>query len=118
MKKGKSIVSSFSFVLVRARSWMVLFLWFPVFARAHGTEFVLAKLQLMPGAVRLEMTVDYGQNPMVETEGDAREVLTHVLRTRVGESTDELKSLRFEKRTQFDPTTPIFDPKQQDPEPH
>jgi hypothetical protein len=45
-------------------------------------------------------------------------VLRHVLRTRVGESYAELSSLRFEKRTQFDPTTPIFDPKQQDPEPH
>ena len=51
---------------------------------------------------------------MIRSEKEAREVLGHLFRVRIGGKTRELSALapvRFEKRANFDPSAPIpFDP--------
>lgn len=79
-------------------------------AHAHSTDFILAKVTAREGGVDLELTADYGGNPMFASKAEAQEVLTKVLRARVNGADSNLTALaplRFEERKQFDPTTPI-----------
>ncbi len=82
----------------------------PAESFGHATEFILAKVIPRPGGVDVEVTADYGGNPMLTSEAEARRVLSHLLRVRAGETDAEIASFaapRFEERTAFDPTTPI-----------
>jgi hypothetical protein len=80
-------------------------------AFGHGSEYVFAKLEFgQTGEVQLELTADYGQNPMISSEDDAEEILRHVLRVCLDGRARELAeqgTLRLEKRTRFDATTPL-----------
>jgi hypothetical protein len=64
--------------------------------------------------VEVELTADYGGNPMFADEAEARTVLSKLLRVHAGSVNRELTALaplRFEERKHFDPTAPIpFDP--------
>lgn len=79
----------------------------------HNGQFLLAKVLVPePGRVQLEVTVDYGANPMVQTEAEAAESLRGVLRViEEGRSVapDELGPVRMEKRAELDPTCPLPD---------
>src|SRR4051812_26414458 len=100
MRSRKTFGPGFSFVLFRA-PWWAAFFCVVVASRAgaHGTEFLLAKLQFDGrGSVRLELSADYAQNPMIEDEDAAEEILRHVLRVREGDQWRELSDLRFEHR--------------------
>ena len=93
------------------RHCIVAALLIPASASGHGNEFILAKLVLAPAAVQLEVTVEYGSNPMVHSEEEAIAVLTDVLRLHspVGSRPlSELAKPRFEKRSKFDPTSPML----------
>ncbi len=84
----------------------------PTSAWAHATDFILVKVSPHAGRVDVELTVDYGGNPMFTDKAEAQAVLTHVVRVRTGAggSTSELATLaplRFEDRREFDPTAPI-----------
>ena len=82
----------------------------PASSFGHATEFILAKVTPHPGGLDVEVTADYGGNPMLTNEAEAREVLSHLLRVRTGNEDASLTSVatpRFEERTTFDPTTPI-----------
>lgn len=80
-------------------------------ACGHGSEFMLAKLIVHPGVVRLEVTADYGENPMLSGEDDARACLQHLLLARSGEGAfrpvTALEPLKFEHRDQLDPDIPL-----------
>lgn len=80
-------------------------------AFGHGSEYIFAKLELgQTGEVQLELTADYGQNPMISNEDDAEEIMRHVLRVNLDGKARELAdqgTLRLEKRTRFDATTPL-----------
>lgn len=79
----------------------------------HNGQFLLAKVFVPePGRVQLEVTVDYGANPMVQTEAEASDALRRVLRViEEGRSVapDELGPVRMEKRAELDPTCPLPD---------
>lgn len=84
----------------------------PTSGWAHATDFILVKVSPHAGRVDVELTADYGGNPMFTDKAEAQTVLTHVLRVRSGDggSTRELAALaplRFEDRRQFDSTAPI-----------
>jgi hypothetical protein len=84
----------------------------PTSGWAHATDFILVKVSPHAGRVDVELTADYGGNPMFTDKAEAQAVLTHVLRLRTGDgsSSSELAALaplRFEDRRQFDPTAPI-----------
>lgn len=82
----------------------------PVAARAHSTDFILVKASPRAGGIDVELTADYGGNPMFTGVDDARGVLTKVLRVHAGGQSWDLGvlvPLRFEERTRFDPTAPI-----------
>jgi len=90
-------------------------------APAHSTEFILAKVTPRPGGVTVELTADYGGNPMFANEAEAGAVLGKVLRVHTGGTMSDLTALapmRFEKRTQLDPTAPIPRDSSTGPEPH
>ncbi len=66
----------------------------PLCALGHGAEFLSAKLTLLPDAeVLLEITADYGSNPMIMDEAAAREALADPVRLRQQESLVPLATL-------------------------
>lgn len=83
----------------------------PLLAFGHACEYLVAKLEVRPGAVRLEITADYGSNPMLPDEDAARIAIQRILEVRgngQGQSAPlgDLAPLVFERRQQWDPATP------------
>jgi hypothetical protein len=96
---------SLRFILLPAFGLML-----PVAGFAHSTEFIFAKVTPGEGKVNVELTADYGGNPMLEDETAARAILSKLLRVHLGRANTpltKLTRLSFEERTQFDPSTPI-----------
>lgn len=84
----------------------------PFIASGHGAQFVLGKVTpAQDGAVRLELTADYEQNPMIDGIGDARHALRDLVAWRVvgpGERDYQpLPEPRFEERSKLDPSIPL-----------
>ncbi|OYW74710.1 MAG: hypothetical protein B7Z37_16605 [Verrucomicrobia bacterium 12-59-8] len=66
----------------------------PLCASGHGAEFLSAKLTLLPDAeVLLEVTADYGSNPLIMDEAAALDALADPLRLRDQETLVPLASL-------------------------
>lgn len=90
----------------------------PPVLSAHGTELLLAKLTISRSAdLSLEVTADYGGNPLIGDEQAAALILPDSLRIRIGEDLHPLSrvgAVRLERRTQPDPGAPLppgsFDP--------
>ena len=80
-------------------------------ASGHGSEMMQVRLQFDDsGAAVLEMTADYGDNPMLGSEEAARTALQDMLRVEVGGQQyklTDLAPLRLEERDQLDPTSPM-----------
>lgn len=80
-----------SIILILAAGGAVLA---PLCAFGHGSEFLSAKLTLLPDAeVVLEVTADYGSNPMIADEAAALEALADPVRLRQGETLVPLTTL-------------------------
>lgn len=66
----------------------------PLCALGHGAEFLSAKLTLLPEAeVLLEITADYGSNPLIMDEAAALEALADPVRLRQGDVLTPLNSV-------------------------
>ncbi|MDZ4289865.1 MAG: hypothetical protein U0984_18010, partial [Prosthecobacter sp.] len=81
----------------------------PLFASGHACEFLVAKMQISEGVVQLEITADYGGNPMIPDEDTARAAVQKILQVHQGgqpKSLEDLAPLAFERRQQWDPATP------------
>ena len=66
----------------------------PLCALGHGTDFLSAKLTLLPDAeVLLEITADYGSNPMIADESAALDALADPIRLRHQETLLPLATL-------------------------
>jgi hypothetical protein len=87
----------------------------PVPVRGHGAEFLFAKLTVCRDReCFLEVTADYGANPMIHGEEDARSAVTGMLE--IAPSADGKDRAEgpagppvIEKRQQLDPSTPGYD---------
>lgn len=72
-------------VVIRISSFVILIS--PLSAFGHGAEFLSARLTLLPDAeVRLEITADYGGNPLITDEAAAKEALIDPIRLRSGDT--------------------------------
>jgi len=94
----------------------------PLLALGHGMEFLQARVLLdTPGKIRVELTADFEDNPLIQNEEDARRILTDAFLVNEGGNVrvwGEVAPLTFEKRDQPDPTAPVpADPTWKDP-PH
>jgi hypothetical protein len=81
----------------------------PLLAFGHACEFLVAKMEVRQGMVQLEITADYGGNPMLPDETAAREAVQRILQVHTaGQShpLQDLAPLTFERRQQWDPATP------------
>ncbi len=80
-------------------------------ASAHNGEFLLAKATpLAGGRVALELTLDYGNHPLIHSEVEARAALSNLLQIQCADRPFELSALaplRFERRTEVDPGCPL-----------
>lgn len=77
----------------------------PLLAFGHACEFLVAKLEIKEGIVQLEITADYGGNPMLADEDAARDAIKRILQ--VSERPlEDFAPLVFERRQQWDPATP------------
>jgi len=75
----------------------------PLCVFGHGAEFLSAKLTLLPEAeVLLEITADYGGNPLITDEAVAKEALMDPVRLMRGESLVPLAELSAANITQHD----------------
>lgn len=84
----------------------------PLLAFGHGVEFLLARLEVLPGKVRVEVTADCEGNLMLPDREAACEAMGRLFEVgRGGEGRrvrwDALAPLRFEKRTKLDETAPL-----------
>lgn len=82
----------------------------PLFASAHGTEFLLGKLTLSPGEMRLELTADCDGNPMIADKKEAAAILPAALHMRTGDEAKPLEAfapIRLQDRTKFDESAPM-----------
>jgi len=88
-----------------------MLLMLPALVRAHGSEFLGAKLQVLPSReLRLEITADYGDNPMIADRAEAEAALKDLMEASVqGKRTPliELAPLTFEDRTKPDRASPL-----------
>lgn len=80
-------------------------------AAGHSSEFLLAKVVIGAGAdVRLEVTADYGQNPLIASREEAAAILPGALQLRREKEDLNLASVRrhtLEDRTELDATAPL-----------
>jgi hypothetical protein len=75
----------------------------PLCALGHGAEFLSAKLTLLPDAeVLLEITADYGSNPLIMDEAAAREALADPVRLRQRDTLTPMNSLGTARIWQHD----------------
>ena len=85
--------------------------WAPLFASAHGTEFLLAKLTFTPqGRATLEVTADWENNPLLDGRDHAARVLPDALQWMDRDQPrpiTELSPFAIEDRSVLDPTCPI-----------
>ncbi|MDP1586434.1 MAG: hypothetical protein Q8M07_01710 [Prosthecobacter sp.] len=73
----------------------------PAGAFGHGAEFLSAKLTLLPDAeVLLEVTADYGGNPLIADEAAAKEALIDPIKLRLGGALVPLAELSAARITQ------------------
>ena len=83
----------------------------PLLAFGHGAEFLEARVRLdKPGWVKVELTADYEDNPLIADEEAARLIMSDAFFVRDGghETTwTELAPLVFEHRTKPDLTAPV-----------
>lgn len=84
----------------------------PQTSEAHASEFLFAKVTLLQdGDCELTLTADYGDNPMIPSEAEARRIIMELVQMRTGDHVLKFSSLgppKFEKPTLLDPTTPAF----------
>ncbi|HAL71651.1 MAG TPA: hypothetical protein DCP71_07745, partial [Verrucomicrobiales bacterium] len=93
----------------------------PLFAFGHACEFLVARLELNGDALHLEITADYGGNPLIADEAAAREALQKILQVRSrgqGRTLEELAPLKFERRAEWDPLAPTAFAPAPDGQPH
>lgn len=87
----------------------VLLLATPSLVFGHACEFLVARLELTEGVVSLEITADYGANPLIADEAAARKAVKNILQVRSGGQTRSLETLaplRLERSHQWDPAAP------------
>ncbi|MBB5035927.1 hypothetical protein [Prosthecobacter dejongeii] len=93
----------------------------PLFAFGHACEFLVARLEVKNGTLQLEITADYGGNPLLADEAAAREALRKILQVRSkgqGRTLEELSPLKMERRTDWDPQAPTAFAPAPDGQPH
>ena len=83
----------------------------PLFSSGHGTDFLQAKVSFTPaGQVRLEITANYGENPMISDHDQAASILPASLEVHLPQGPrplHQLAPIQFEQRSEFDPTSPL-----------
>lgn len=76
-------------------------------------QYLLAKVTPSPGKLRLEITADYGGNPLIETEDAARVAIGGILTAAfaggngMGEALDKSATFQFHKTSHVDPSCPM-----------
>jgi len=88
-----------------------LLLLLPALAWGHGAEFLGAKLQVLPAReLLLEITADYGDNPMIADRAEAEAAIMNLLEVRwsgQSKALSALAPLTLEERTRPDPSSPL-----------
>ncbi len=84
----------------------------PLFVYGHGGEFLEARLEAKDGMVNLWIVAQYGDNPMIADEAEARKVLADALRIEVGTARtnhrlEDLTPLVMAPRAASDPESPM-----------
>ncbi len=83
----------------------------PLFVSAHGTEFITARVKVLPdqSAIELRLGIDFLGNPMIADEAAARSALMQALHIQHGEKTSlfsELAPLSLETSSTWEDTLP------------
>lgn len=79
-------------------------------AFGHGCEFLLCRVDVNDGRIRLQVTADLAGNPLIHSEEEAAHALGTSLQVRVGEelhALTDLGRLTLEKRSVWDADAPV-----------
>jgi hypothetical protein len=83
----------------------------PSRAEAHGAEYLGAKLRVLPdGGITLEVTADYGENPMLSSREEALIAVKDLLEIELEDGFvpwSKLAELKWEDRSQPDRSSPL-----------
>jgi hypothetical protein len=82
----------------------------PLFADGHACEFLVARLEVDGAVMRLEITADYGGNPLIADAAEAEVAVRGILRVRRGtelHALEALAPLRMERRSEWDEDAPM-----------
>jgi len=84
----------------------------PLLLYGHGGEFLEARLEAQDGTLNLRIVAQYGDNPMIADEAEARKVLADAVRIEVGtagknQRLDELTPLVMAPRAARDTGSPM-----------
>lgn len=95
----------------------------PLLAVGHGNEFLDARFELRDGVLRLRIVADYGGNPMIADEAEARKVVADALRVELGTSKtqhrlDELAPLNIAEHATRDAQSPMPQTEVEPKQPH
>ena len=83
----------------------------PLFACGHGCEFLMARLDVESGRVRLETTADVAGNPLIQDESAAEEAVRTSLQLRTPAGLVPLSglgSMTLERRSEWDAGAPAL----------
>ncbi|TDU81502.1 hypothetical protein EI77_00812 [Prosthecobacter fusiformis] len=93
----------------------------PLFAFGHACEFLVARMEVKGDRLQMEITADYGGNPLISDEAAARDALKSILQVRTGTQTrslEELAPLNIGHRSEWDPDAPTAFAPTLDGQPH
>lgn len=82
----------------------------PLLAWGHACEYLVARMETEGARIRLEITADYGANPLIADETEARHAIRSILQVLPPagspRSLEELAPLKLEHRSAWDPEAP------------
>lgn len=93
----------------------------PLFVYGHACEFLVVRLEVKGDIVNLEITADYGGNPFITDEAEAREAVKGAMKLRTGDTLralEDLAPMKLEKRSDWDADAPTAFAPAPDGQPH
>ena len=93
----------------------------PLFVSGHACEFLVARLEVKGGTLHLEITADYGGNPFITDEAEARKAVKGAIKLRTEDTLralEDLAPMKLEKRSQWDVDAPTAFAPAPDGQPH
>jgi hypothetical protein len=82
-------------------------------AKGHGLNFLLVKATPAAGQLRLDISADFSNNPLIENAAQAQEIITSLLQVQTpagSQAVGQAAGFSFQPSSEVDPTCPFQPP--------